>query len=204
MVLPGNKVMPPPMQALAGDPEIRVEGFLQPGQVSVITGWQAFLFLADEHRMAGAVVGFSAADVLRGIAELIRQLVEDRREVVNLYNRAVDATGNATARAIVDRFFEPATAVWRGFGSIPDSGLALKPEWAHRDASAIEVDLPVPKEPTGCRCGDVLRGLIEPPECPLFDAGCSPDSPIGACMVSSEGACAAWYRHDRFSDGGLE
>ena len=204
LILPGNKVMPPPMQALSADPEIRVEGFLLPGHVSVITGWEAFLFLAEEHRMAGAVVGFTAADVLRGIAELLQQLVQGRREVINLYNRAVDAGGNPTARALVDRFFEPATAVWRGFGPIPDSGLALRSEWRHRDATSIEVSLPDPVEPVGCRCGDVLRGLIEPPECPLFDAGCSPDSAVGACMVSSEGACAAWYRHERFGEGGLQ
>jgi hydrogenase expression/formation protein HypD len=149
--------------------------------------------------MAGTVVGFTAADVLRGIAEILRQLIADRREVVNLYNRAVDGAGNPTAQALVDRFFEPATVVWRGFGPIPGSGLALRPEWRHRDASTIEVELPPAREPVGCRCGDVLRGQIEPPECPLFAAGCTPDSAIGACMVSTEGACAAWYRHDRFA-----
>ncbi len=201
LILPGNKVMPPPMQALAGDPDLRVEGFLLPGHVSVITGWEAFLFLADEHQMAGAVVGFAPADVLRGIIELLRQLIEGRREVVNLYNRVVDATGNTAAHEIVDRFFEPTTVEWRGFGPIPGSGLGLKPEWRHRDASLIEVELPPPQEPVGCRCGDVLRGQIEPPECPLFASSCTPDSAIGACMVSSEGACAAWYRHDRFVTG---
>ncbi|MCD4748193.1 MAG: hydrogenase formation protein HypD [Thermoanaerobaculales bacterium] len=201
LILPGNKVMPPPMQALAGDPELRVEGFLLPGHVSVITGWETFLFLADEHGMSGAVVGFAPADVLRGIAELLRQLIEERHEVVNLYNRVVDARGNITARVFVDRFFEPTTVVWRGFGAIPGSGLRLRPEWRHRDASLIEVELPEPVEPSGCRCGDVLRGQIEPPECPLFAKSCTPDSAVGACMVSSEGACAAWYRHERFVIG---
>ncbi len=198
LILPGNKVMPPPMQALAADPELKVEGFLLPGHVSVITGWETFLFLAEEHSMGGAVVGFAPADVLRGIAELLAQLCEGRREIVNLYNRVVNASGNLTARAIVDRFFEPATVVWRGFGPIEGSGLALKHQWAHRDASTIDVELPEPVEPAGCRCGDVLRGTILPPECPLFAKGCTPDSAVGACMVSSEGACAAWYRHDRF------
>lgn len=197
-ILPGNKVMPPPMRALAADPELTVEGFLLPGHVSVITGWETFLFLAEEHRMAGAVVGFAPSDVLRGIAELLRQLGEDRPSIVNLYNRVVDASGNRTARAMVDRFFEPSTVVWRGFGPIEGSGLALKKSWSHRDASSIDVDLPEPMDPPGCRCGEVLRGTIVPPECPLFNNGCTPDSAVGACMVSSEGACAAWYRHDRF------
>jgi hydrogenase expression/formation protein HypD len=201
LILPGNKVMPPPMQALAADPELKVEGFLLPGHVSVITGWETFLFLAEEHSMGGAVVGFAPSDVLRGIAELLAQLCEDRREIVNLYNRVVDASGNRTARAMVDRFFEPATVVWRGFGPIEGSGLALRSQWSHRDASAIEVQLPDPVEPPGCRCGDVLRGTILPPECPLFATSCTPDSAVGACMVSSEGACAAWYRHDRFRMG---
>ena len=201
LILPGNKVMPPPMQALAADPELQVEGFLLPGHVSVITGWETFLFLAEEHSMGGAVVGFAPADVLRGIAELLRQLCEGRREIVNLYNRVVDASGNPTAQAMVDRFFEPATVVWRGFGPIEGSGLALRPRWSHRDASTIDVELPAPVEPAGCRCGDVLRGLILPPQCPLFAKSCTPDSAVGACMVSSEGACAAWFRHDRYRMG---
>ena len=201
LILPGNKVMPPPMQALAADPELKVEGFLLPGHVSVITGWETFLFLAEEHSMGGTVVGFAPADVLRGIAELLAQLCEGRREIVNLYNRVVDASGNLTARAMVDRFFQPATVVWRGFGPIEGSGLALKPQWVHRDASRISVELPDPVEPPGCRCGDVLRGTILPPACPLFAQSCTPDSAVGACMVSSEGACAAWYRHDRYRMG---
>ena len=116
-------------------------------------------------------------------------------EVVNLYGRVVTAAGNATARAVVERFFTPAAASWRGFGAIPGSGLALRPEFAHRDASRIAVELPPPAEPKGCRCGDVLRGVIDPPACPLFGTACTPDNPVGACMVSSEGTCAAWYRH---------
>jgi hydrogenase expression/formation protein HypD len=99
----------------------------------------------------------------------------------------------------VDRYFEPSDEIWRGFGTVPGSGLGLREEWAHRDASKIDVDLPSPNEPVGCRCGEVLRGVIDPPECPVFDSGCDPDTPIGACMVSSEGTCAAWYRHERWT-----
>ncbi len=197
-ILPGNKVMPPPMTALVQDPELQVDGFLLPGHVSVITGWEVFRFLASEHGVAGAVVGFAPTDVLQGVLELVRQKRRGTAEIVNLYNRAVSPGGNAVAWRLVDRFFEPADADWRGFGTIPGSGLALRPQWAHRDASAIPVELPAPREPAGCRCGDVLRGTIDPPECSLFGNGCTPASPVGACMVSREGSCAAWYRHERW------
>lgn len=199
LILPGNKVIPPAMLTLAQDPELQVDGFLLPGHVSVLTGWEVFRFLAEEHGVPGAVVGFSPVDVLSGVLELLRQQREGVSEIANLYSRVVSPEGNRTAAAVVDRFFEPATTEWRGFGPIPGSGLALREQWAHRDAGSIEVALPAPSEPVGCRCGDVLRGAIDPPECPLFDAGCDPDNPIGACMVSSEGTCAAWFRHERWS-----
>jgi hydrogenase expression/formation protein HypD len=195
LILSGNKVMPPPMRALASDPELGVDGFLLPGHVSVIVGADAFLFLADELRVSGAVVGFTPTDVLRGVLALLERLTAAEPGVVNLYGRVVTGAGNTTARAVVNRFFAPASATWRGFGVIPGSGLDLRPELAHRDASRIPVDLPPPAEPKGCRCGDVLRGAIDPPECPLFANSCTPDNPVGACMVSSEGTCAAWHRH---------
>jgi len=119
--------------------------------------------------------------------------------VANLYGRAVSPAGNRTAAELVERFFEPTDADWRGFGVIPGSGLGLRARSSHRDAGRIPVELPEPREPVGCRCGEVLRGVIDPPECPLFDAGCSPSDPVGACMVSSEGTCAAWYRHERWT-----
>jgi hydrogenase expression/formation protein HypD len=197
LILPGNKVMPPPMRALASDPRLRVDGFLLPGHVSVITGADAFQFLASEHRVSGAVVGFTPTDILRGVLSLLELLVAGEPRVLNLYGRAVTAAGNRTARDLVGRFFVPASAGWRGFGEIPGSGLALRSEWSDRDASSIPVPLPEPVEPPGCRCGDVLRGVIEPSECPLAGTACTPDNPVGACMVSSEGTCAAWYRHER-------
>ena len=196
LILPGNKMMPPPMRVLVDDPELQIDGFLLPGHVSVLTGWHAFRFLAHEHGIPGAVVGFEPADVLRGVAELLRQRAEGRAEVVNLYGRAVSDDGNRIAAGLVDRFFRPSTSHWRGFGPIPDSGLALREEWTHRDAGRIEVELPEPHEPEGCLCGSVLRGVVDPPECPLFGSACTPESPVGACMVSAEGTCAAWYRHE--------
>jgi hydrogenase expression/formation protein HypD len=197
LVLSGHKIMPPPMRALARDPEVKVDGFLLPGHVSVITGSDAFSFVAEEFGMVAAVVGFTPTDVLRGVETLVGLLAERRAEVVNLYTRVVTPQGNTTARALVERFFATADVVWRGLGEIPGSGLALRPEYAHRDAARIEVAVPEPVEPAGCRCGEVLKGSIDPPECPLFADACTPSSAIGACMVSSEGTCAAWYRHER-------
>jgi len=197
LVLSGHKTMPPPLRALARDPEVKVDGFLLPGHVSVITGADAFAFVAEELGLPAAVVGFTPTDVLRGVEALVDRLAEGKAELINLYTRVVTAEGNTTARALVDRFFVPADAIWRGLGAIPGSGLALRPEYAHRDAARIEVEVPEPVEPAGCRCGEVLRGSIDPPECPLFATTCTPSSAVGACMVSSEGTCAAWYRHER-------
>jgi hydrogenase expression/formation protein HypD len=201
LVLSGHKVMPPPLRALAGDPDVRIDGLLCPGHVSVITGWRAFSFLPEEYGLGAAVVGFAPTDVLRGVLELIEQQVAGAPRVVNLYSRVVTADGNAAAQAVVDRFFAPADVVWRGLGTIPGSGLALRAAYRYRDAEAIEVDVCDPEEPAGCRCGEVLKGSIDPPECPLFATACTPASAIGACMVSSEGTCAAWYRHERYAAG---
>jgi hydrogenase expression/formation protein HypD len=199
LILPGNKVMPPPMRALVEDAELEVDGFLLPGHVSVLTGWECFRFLAEDHGVPGAVVGFAPADVLRGVAELLRQVGRGVAEISNLYGRVVSPSGNLVAARLVERFFEPVATSWRGFGEIPGSGLGLRSAFAHRDASLIPVELPPPHEPAGCACGAVLRGVIDPPECALFGAACQPATPVGACMVSSEGTCAAWYRHERLT-----
>ena len=201
LILSGHKVMPPPMRALARDAEVQVDAYLLPGHVAVILGARAFAFVAEEFGMPAAVVGFAPTDVMRAVEALVGLLAAGRPEIVNLYSRVVKPEGNATARALVDRFFTPADVAWRGLGGIPGSGLALRQEFAHRDAARIEVELPEPLEPAGCRCGEVLKGTIDPPECPLFGGICTPDLPVGACMVSSEGACAAWYRHERFAAG---
>lgn len=201
LVLPGNKTVPPPLRALASDREVALDGFLLPGHVSVVTGSSAFGFLAAEFSLPSAVVGFTPADVLRGILEVVTLAAEGRAEVANLYGRVVTPAGNAAARELMERFFVPRDERWRGLGAIPGSGLGLRDEWAHRDASRLPVQVCAPREPAGCRCGEVLRGTVEPPECPLFGAPCTPDDPVGACMVSSEGTCAAWYRHERYERG---
>ncbi len=194
-ILPGNKVMPPPMRVLVEDPDLNVNGFLLPGHVSVIAGSDSFKFLAADYDVSGVVVGFTPVDVLQGVLHLVERSSSGTPEIANLYPRVVTPGGNLAAQELLDRFFEPADCSWRGFGVIPGSGLGLREKWLHRDATLVPVELPEPHEPAGCRCGDVLRGIIDPSECPLFDSTCTPDSPVGACMVSSEGTCAAWHRH---------
>jgi len=197
LLLCGSKVIEPPLRALVQDPEVRVDGFLLPGHVSVILGSDAYAFLTADYGVPGVIAGFTPVDVQLALLALIRQLVQGEAVIENRYPRVVSAAGNRRAQELIARFFAPADTRWRGLGAIPGSGLVLREEWAHRDAARLPVDLPTSVEPKGCRCGEVLKGVIEPPACPLFDRGCVPEHPIGACMVSSEGTCAAWYRHER-------
>jgi hydrogenase expression/formation protein HypD len=201
LLLPGGKLIEPPLRALVADGEVEVDGFLLPGHVSVIIGADAYAFLVDEFGIPAAVVGFTPTDILLGVEDLLEQLADRKPRIANHYKRVVRAEGNPRAQALVDRFFVPVDSRWRGLGEIPGSALGLRPEWAHRDASRIGVEVPVPREVRGCRCGEVLKGTIDPPECPLFDQACTPERPLGACMVSSEGTCAAWYRHERLVAG---
>jgi len=198
LVLAGGKAIEPPLRALIGDPEVRVDGFLLPGHVSVVLGGEAYGYL-EELGVPGAIAGFTPVDVMSAVLALVRQLRRGTARVENRYRRAVSPAGNRQAQALLRRWFEPVDTRWRGLGTIPRSGLALRPWAAHRDAARLEIELDPPREPRGCRCGDVLRGTIEPPACPLFDTACTPGTPVGACMVSSEGTCAAWYRHERLA-----
>jgi len=196
-ILSGSKLIEPPLRALVTDGELHIDGFLLPGHVSVVIGSDAYAFLREEFGVPAAVVGFTPADILLGILELNQQVLEGKPRVANLYSRVVRPEGNRHAQSVIVRFFEPVDTRWRGLGEIPASGLGVRAAWTHRDAATIDVAVPEPCEPHGCRCGEVLKGLVEPPECPLFNTGCTPDTPVGACMVSSEGTCAAWYRHER-------
>jgi len=197
-VLSMHKTMPPPLKALLELGETPISGFLLPGHVSVITGTACYEFLARDYGVAGVVAGFEPHDVLRALLSLVRQ---DAPAIEIEYGRAVRPEGNVVARRLMEQVFEPSDADWRGLGVIPGSGMALRPDYVDADAAArFPTVLEPPLEPAGCRCGEVLRGVTDPADCALFGARCTPEDPVGACMVSSEGACAARYRYRGIDD----
>jgi hydrogenase expression/formation protein HypD len=197
-VLSDHKVMPPPMRALMEAPDVNVRGFLCPGHVSAVIGANAYRFLADEYGASCVVAGFEPLDILQAVLLLMKQAAQGRAEVENAYGRAVTAEGNVAAQAVLARAFTPAEAEWRGFGVIPASGLRIRSEFEHLDAARrFDVSIPQGRDHPACRCPDVLRGVVTPPECPLFARTCTPADPVGACMVSTEGTCAAYYRYER-------
>lgn len=189
------KVIPPALAVLVGDPSIRVDGFICPAHVSAIIGSDAYKPLAQAGK-ACAVAGFEPLDILLAVRSILRQLKAGRPEVDNLYARVVRPGGNAKARALIDKYLEPAPALWRGLGVLPGSGLELRPEFSRYDALRRRgMRMAVGTEPAGCLCGAVISGKCHPDKCPMFGAGCTPDHPVGPCMVSSEGTCAAYYKY---------
>jgi hydrogenase expression/formation protein HypD len=193
-VLCAHKLIPPAMMALL-ESEVEIDGFICPGHVSAIIGSNAYLPVARSGKPC-VVAGFEAADILRTIQMLLKQIGGGRAEVETEYSRAVRAEGNRKAQALMAEVFQVSDARWRGLGMIPGSGYELADEFAEFDAARrFGMETPAAVEPAGCRCGDVLRGAIQPPACPLYGRQCTPRKPVGACMVSSEGACQAWYRY---------
>jgi len=195
-VLCGHKTMPRAMAALLAGGEVHIDGFVCPGHVSAIIGAAAYDFISRDFGVPCVVAGFEAADIAAAIEMLLRQLVEGRAEVEIEYSRCVGREGNERALAAMAEVFEECDAEWRGLGTVPSSGLRIKMEYrAHDAAHRYEgLTLPPSQKASGCRCGDVLRGAITPLECPLFGVRCTPATPVGACMVSQEGACAAFHR----------
>jgi hydrogenase expression/formation protein HypD len=192
-----HKLMPPAMEAIAGE-GIGIEGYLCPGHVSTVAGTEMYRPLAERYRLSCVVSGFEPADIMHSLLMLVRQREEGRAQVENQYRRAVRREGNSKARRLMGEVFTPAPARWRGLGELPGSGLALRQEYAAFDAQTqIRVQPEETRYEPGCICGEVLKGLRSPPECSLFGTACTPDQPVGACMVSSEGACAAYYRYRR-------
>lgn len=195
--LVAHKLIPPAMRCLLEDPDVRIDGFMCPGHVSVIIGSEPYRPLAERYRVPCVITGFEPLDMLQGIYLLARQKAEGRAEVQIAYRRAVRPEGNAKAKELMEEVFEVVDDEWRGLGWVPESGLRLREDFGDWDAWRFPVDVEPTVEPAGCRCGDVLKGTCSPPECPLFGRTCTPEHPIGACMVSSEGACAAWYKYGR-------
>ncbi|MFN3077758.1 MAG: hydrogenase formation protein HypD [Alphaproteobacteria bacterium] len=193
-LLTAMKGVPPALEALIADPLIQVDAFLCPGHVSAIIGADAYLPVAQDHGLPCAVAGFEPLDILLGLRSLVEQKVNGPARVDNLYERVVKPEGNPRAQEMMGHYLQTGNASWRGIGAIPGSGWELREEF-HRFDAARRFDVPVTEGAVHphCRCGEVLKGIIEPPACALFGKGCHPDHPIGPCMVSSEGACAARY-----------
>jgi len=191
-----HKTVPLALKALLDAPEVQIDGFILPGHVSTIIGLRPYAFLADEYHKPSVVTGFSAPDILNSMLMLLRQAVQGRAVVENAYVKVVKEEGNPRAVSLLYEFFEPGDAAWRGIGVIPGSGLRLKEKYGHRDIMRI-FDLKVPdgEEPKACSCGDVLKGIKIPTDCALFGKACTPEKPVGACMVSTEGSCAAYYKY---------
>jgi hydrogenase expression/formation protein HypD len=195
-VLCAHKTMPTPMAALTSDPELQVDGYICPAHVSAVIGADAYRPLAEQFKVPCVVTGFEPLDMLRGIQMLAQQVLQGRAEVENEYQRIVKPEGNKKAQALIAEVFEPCDAAWRGIGVIPGSGLQIREKFAAFDAARqIAVAVEEPKEHAGCLCGEILKGKVTAKDCPLFRTACTPENPVGACMVSSEGTCAAEYKY---------
>ena len=197
-VLCAHKTMPQAMDALLRENAVKIDGFLCPGHVSVITGAHIYRFICEHYHIPCVVSGFEAWDMMKSVAMLLQQLADGRAEVENEYSRSVNDFGNLAAQQLMDEVFEPCDCVWRGLGPIPGSGLAIRDKYAQFDAAkALGVTFREAHINPLCRCGAVLRGVATPLDCRLFGRPCSPAHPVGPCMVSSEGVCAAYFKYER-------
>ena len=198
-LLIAHVLVPPAMEVILSSPQNRIQGFLAAGHVCTVMGYEEYEAIAQKYRVPIVVTGFEPLDVLEGVAMLVSQLEEGRVEVENQYARSVSREGNRPARSIVEEVFEPASRAWRGIGEIPASGLRLKSAYGAYDAEVKFqrelVQLSVGIEDSECQSGLVLKGLLKPMDCSAFGTRCTPEQPLGAPMVSSEGACAAYYRY---------
>jgi hydrogenase expression/formation protein HypD len=196
-----HKTMPGALRALLASGEVRVSGLLLPGHVTTIIGAAVYSFIPEEFHIPCAVTGFEPVDLMLGIESILAQRREGAARVDNVYTRAVQAPPNPRAQAVLEEVFAPADADWRGLGLIPASGAAIRENFARFDArkrfAALIDAVPAPR-PSACRCGEVLRAVLRPSQCPLFATACTPSQPVGPCMVSSEGACAAAYRYESY------
>ncbi|HET9508884.1 MAG TPA: hydrogenase formation protein HypD [Gaiellaceae bacterium] len=191
----------PPLRALLESPDLRLDGFIGPGHVSTVVGARPFEFIPADHGKPVVISGFEPLDVLQSVYLVLRQLVEGRCEVENQYARVVPRDGNPAALAVLEEVFELRPHFeWRGLGFISHSGLKLADAYADFDTE-LRFDVPGVRvaDPKACQCGEVLKGVIKPWECKVFGTACTPERPIGTCMVSSEGACAAYYNYGRFA-----
>lgn len=196
-VLPANKLIPPAMSAVLETEGLALDGLICPGHVSAIIGSRVYGFIPEKYRVGAVVTGFQSTDILQCIHMLLRQVVDGAPRVETQYSRLVTSEGNLAALEVMNRVFEPCDSAWRGLGVIPSSGLRLRPSFAQFDVlKKFDLELPESQEADGCLCGEILRGKKEPLDCPLFGRVCTPSSPVGACMVTTEGTCQAYYRYN--------
>lgn len=197
-VLSLHKTVSPVLHSLLATDNVRLDGLILPGHVGAITGCRAFDFVAEKYGLPAAMAGFEVMDILAAIDSLLETILSGTPATVNCYTRVVKENGNLQAQKIMAKYFTPVDARWRGFGTIPQSGLAWREDYQDYDAAVkFEMGVPPSAPPTPCRCGDLLKGIIYPGQCGLFARSCTPATPVGPCMVSSEGACAIYYRYHR-------
>lgn len=195
-VLSLHKLCPPVMKAILDAGEVRLDGIICPGHVSAIIGSYPYRFVARDYGIACVVSGFEPLDVLLCVDMLVAQVESGKPGVEIAYRRGVRPEGNQRALEVMNQVFEPDDAKWRGMGVVPQSGLMLRDDYRRFDAEqAFKIELEPPREPEGCLCGDILRGVKTPPDCKLFRRVCSPEHPVGPCMVSSEGSCSTYYHY---------
>lgn len=198
-VLVSQVTVPPAMHAILGSPDNRVQGFLAAGHVCSVMGYHEYIPIAEKYRIPIVVTGFEPLDILNGILMTVEQLEAGTYEVQNGYSRVVSKEGNLPAQALIKKVYMQCDRNWRGIGMIPMSGWCLRPEYAEYDAEKrFSVENIKTKESEICIAGQILQGIKKPPQCPAFGTLCTPESPLGATMVSSEGACSAYYRYARF------
>jgi hydrogenase expression/formation protein HypD len=197
-VLAAHKLLPPALAALLSGPELGLNGFICPGHVTTVIGTEAYEGVASGYGLPCVVAGFEPVDILATLLMLVKQVEAGEAKVEIQYKRAVSAQGNPQARALMEQVFKPVDAAWRGLGVISLSGLEPGPGFRDLDArQRFDLEVPAATDPPACRCGDVLRGLCRPPDCRLFAKACNPTEPVGPCMVSQEGTCAAWFKYRR-------
>jgi hydrogenase expression/formation protein HypD len=190
----------PALKALLDNPDLQLDGFIGPGHVSMVIGTEPYEFISQEYQKPIVISGFEPLDIIQSLWMVLQQIVENRCEVENQYNRLVEKMGNQVAIATMNKVFENRESFeWRGLGEIPKSGLKIRTEYAEFDAE-LKFTLPNLKaaDHKACLCGEILKGVLKPWQCKVFGTACTPETPIGTCMVSSEGACAAYYKYSRF------
>lgn len=192
-----TKLVEPILRTLLESKEVMLDGFLLPGHVSIILGKNQYQYLVDDYKIPGVISGFEPVELLGGLYKLTKQLLDGRVEIENDHSSVVTDEGNKPAQVLMSTFFEPVAEAWRGIGVIPHSGMDIRKSFSAFNAkNRFNIEVGEPRK-TKCRCGEIIRGVVSPTECPLFGKACTPLKPIGPCMVSAEGTCAAYYQYMR-------